>query len=83
MRNSLGLATRVLIFFASSPEITLTTAELSRKFEVPVVGIPNRLKPAVDIGLIARRKDFARGCPGLTGIYSAGPVLLAELGDEL
>ena len=80
-KRRLAASTRVLIFFASNPEMELTTVELARKFDFPREGISTRLKPLVDAGLVGKRKDLKRESPWQVAVYSAGPALLAELGE--
>jgi DNA-binding IclR family transcriptional regulator len=72
-----SLRYRVLIFFASSPEMSLTAAEIIRKFGLnPESNVQNLLNNVLNQNLV--KKVLISGA----NHYSAGPALLSELGYE-
>lgn len=73
----LALSTRVLIFFASNPDIELTSNEMRVKFEIGrKTAIPYYLEGRIKEGTITKIGE------GRATRYRAGPALLKELGDE-
>jgi len=71
------LSARVLILFASCPHLTLTTAEMHTKFQVHRdTGLAPFLRQLIRRGLVTREQV------GTTSVWSAGPALLQELGEE-
>ena len=77
--HPLTLRERVILFFARHPEEELSTRDVMTKF-----GMLNRhavrasLRSAVSQGVLACAWQ-----PGMTGIYSAGPMLLVEVGANI
>lgn len=67
------LAVRVLAFFASNPDESLTREDVAEKFGVHIKTVPIALKPLLHDGALQTSGAGLRGSPVT---YSAGPGLL-------
>jgi hypothetical protein len=74
--RAMTLRERVVVFFARNPSEELTTHDIVEKFGASDTrSAKQSLRQAVYVGVL--RFDWQ---PGVIGVYSAGPVLRAEVG---
>lgn len=77
MSGPVHLSFRALVFFSSCPDIEMSTADMRVKFGLDDrISLNRYLDPLLKRGLVSRR------VANHTSFYAAGPVLLAELGEE-
>ena len=75
------LAIKLVIFFASNPEQSLTREEIERKYGVVAdYRVHRYLQGAFAAGLLAKRFETIKGHKAM--IVSAGPAILKELGYD-
>jgi hypothetical protein len=72
------LATRMIVLFATEPQMRITVKEVARKYAWDERNVGKSLRLAVQYGWIAKHK---RAAPvgQATVEYGAGPALLQEL----
>jgi hypothetical protein len=78
MNSRMTLRERVLIYFGRNPDEELTSRDIAEKFNARDVREAGRaLRYAVEQGLLCREWQTRQ-----LAVYSAGPVLLREVGAE-
>jgi hypothetical protein len=80
-RKGRPLATRLIVLFATEPELRLSAEEIAYKFDTPRRHVCTTLRYAVSNGWISKtpRYDSDRKTRPIID-YMAGPTLLEELG---
>lgn len=80
--TELPLELKALIFWASNPEMVLSTEEVARKFFTTCNRVGVGLRQLCRRGLLVREEDpYGRKSYG-TSYYKAGPTLFGELGGS-
>jgi hypothetical protein len=78
--STLPVKTRVLIFFASNPDMKMTTEEMCKKFDIRRQTLLAECDAMEEAGLITLARLPRLGAPGTTPLgWAAGPTLLEEL----
>jgi hypothetical protein len=76
--NRMTLRERVLLYFGRNPDEELTSRDIAEKFDArDVREVGRALRYAVEQGLLCREWQTRQ-----LAVYSAGPVLKAEVGAE-
>ena len=81
--NKVPMYIHVLMYFTANPDEELTAQDIKAKFPIYDRGykaVPNSLYNMIQLGWVASRSEYSHETRGRITYYSAGPVLLQQLG---
>ena len=81
--NKVPMYIHVLMYFTANPDEELTAEDIKAKFPVYDRGyksVSNSLYNMIQLGWVSQRGEYSRQIRGRLTYYSAGPLLLQQLG---